>query len=669
MKKIFLLLVAMVAVSGMCLAQSGSCGDNLNWSYDGAGTLTITGTGEMTDFTYMANEPWYSFQADITSVSLPNGITRIGEHAFYNCSNLATINLPSGLLTIGNGAFDHTALTAVVLPEGVTTLGMNAFNYCPSLVSVTIPTSVTDLSRQAFWNCILLADVTVHWTTNDALPTLGIDVFRNIKANAKLHVPYGTTSLYSAAAQWSSFNIVEMNPQGKCGDNLYWEYDPSTTTLTITGKDDMWDYLGTAPAPWHDYRTEITTVILPNELTGIGSYAFYNCSNLTSVTIPNSVTSIGDYAFEGCSGLTSVILPSSLQSIGNNAFRNCKILTSIDIPSNVTSIGQYAFNGCKALESVTIPEGVTAINSATFLGCIGLTSINLPSHLTSIGSSAFKNCSTLTSITLPISVTAISTHSFDRCTGLTDMYVSWETNITGVGSLVFDGVTLANIRLHVPCGTKSAYAAASVWQDFTIVDPCEGHYPITAKADPNDASTYYSTFYYGTAKYLVPENVEAYAAAVDGGNLVLTKIADAGEVLPAETAVILKSTIGSYTMVPSTDAAITNTAGNQLLGVDETTTAPEGCYVLSGHSSDNSIVEVGFYTFSGTLGAHKAYLVMPSSNPAPPRYLRFVFDSAMDIEQPTSDSSLKGGEKILLDGVLYIERGEHLYNAQGVRVK
>ena len=101
------------------------------------------------------------------------------------------------------------------------------------------------------------------------------------------------------------------------------------------------------------FGTQVTEYIIGDEVTSIGDYAFYDCSNLTSVTIGNSVTSIGGGAFRGCSGLTSVTIPNSVTSIGNGAFSNCSGLTSVTIPNSVTSIGDWAFMGCSDLISVT----------------------------------------------------------------------------------------------------------------------------------------------------------------------------------------------------------------------------------------------------------------------------------------------------------------------------
>ena len=155
------------------------------------------------------------------------------------------------------------------------------------------------------------------------------------------------------------------------------------------------------------FGSQVTKYIIGDNVKGIGSYAFKDCSSLTSITIPNSVTSIGSSAFYGCSSLTSVTIPNSVTSIGSSAFDGCSSLTSVTIPESVTSIGDSAFDGCSSLNSVTIGESVTSIGKSTFYGCSSLTSVTIPNSVTSIGSSAFDGCSNLQSLTIGAGVLSI----------------------------------------------------------------------------------------------------------------------------------------------------------------------------------------------------------------------------------------------------------------------
>ena len=136
---------------------------------------------------------------------------------------------------------------------------------------------------------------------------------------------------------------------GTCGENLTWTLSDDGV-LTISGTGDMTDYYSYSEfAPWHEYADRIQTVIIGKGVTGIGSYAFSDCSSLTSVSIPDSVTSIGYGTFYGCSSLPGVTIPNGVTSIGALAFENCNSLTNVNIPNGVTYIEYGTFYGCSSL--------------------------------------------------------------------------------------------------------------------------------------------------------------------------------------------------------------------------------------------------------------------------------------------------------------------------------
>ena len=167
-------------------------------------------------------------------------------------------------------------------------------------------------------------------------------------------------------------------------------------------KDYTMDSYKTDPASAHSVlktKPEVKSIVIPNSVTNIGGYAFYDCLGLTSITIPDSVTSIGNYAFGVCSSLTSITIPDSVTNIGEWAFSSCFMLTSIIIPDSVTNIGRSAFCWCSGLTSITIPDSVTNIGEWAFDHCSSLTSITIPNSVTSIGRSAFSSCSNLASVT------------------------------------------------------------------------------------------------------------------------------------------------------------------------------------------------------------------------------------------------------------------------------
>lgn len=197
------------------------------------------------------------------------------------------------------------------------------------------------------------------------------------------------------------------------------------------------------------------------------------------------------------------------------------------------------------------------------------------------------------------------------------------------------------------------------------------NFAIAAKQDPDDAGLYYSTFY-STQKYALPnDGTKAFVAKINGSDMNMTEIASGDQVIPAETAVILQSPTASFSLTPSDGVAVTfDSDKNQLLGTDSEMAAPENCYVLSGKSDDNTVTGVGFYKYTGTLAAHKAYITVSGEVAHAPRKLRFVFNkdnTATGVDQVSSDQVQS--TKVLRDGQLIILRGNKEYNAQGQIVK
>ena len=140
-------------ITAKAAEDSGTCGkdgDKVTWSYD-AGTLTISGTGEMADYSNSSQSPWYGYRNDIENVAIGDGVTSIGKYAFYECSSLTSITIPDGVTSIGTYAFRNcSSLTSITIPNSVTSIGDCAFYGCSSLTSITIPNSVTSIGKLAF---------------------------------------------------------------------------------------------------------------------------------------------------------------------------------------------------------------------------------------------------------------------------------------------------------------------------------------------------------------------------------------------------------------------------------------------------------------------------------------------------------------------------------------
>ena len=181
--------------------------------------------------------------------------------------------------------------------------------------------------------------------------------------------------------------------------------------------------------------TNLTSVTIPDSVTDIGEKAFSLCGRLTSVTVGNGVTNIGDYAFNACTSLTSVAFGSAVTRIGNSVLQNCNALANVTIPNSVTQIGDSAFNNCTNLTSVALPDSVTRIGNRAFFNCACLTSAKTGDGVTRIGDYAFFNCTSLTNVEIGIRVTSIGNNAFLYCRNLTGITIP--DSVTGIGNSAF----------------------------------------------------------------------------------------------------------------------------------------------------------------------------------------------------------------------------------------
>ena len=274
-----------------------------------------------------------------------------------------------------------------------------------------------------------------------------------------------TTETVEETAGMLAEDVID---SGTCGDDLTWMLTRDGT-LTISGSGEMWGYIGSSTAPWYKNREDIVNVVVTSGVTGIGYWAFEDCSGLTSITIPEGVTSIGSAAFDGCSSLSSITIPEGVTSIGDWAFEDCSSLSSITIPEGVTSIESGTFSHCSSLSSITIPEGVMSIGIEAFRDCSSLSSITIPESVTSIEGYAFSGCSSLSSITIPESVTSIEKGTFSGCSSLSSITIP--ESVTSIGRGAFSGCSsLTSVR--IPDGVTKigdwAFSGCSSLTSITI---------------------------------------------------------------------------------------------------------------------------------------------------------------------------------------------------------
>ncbi len=252
-----------------------------------------------------------------SSYNIPNGVTSIGDSAFYYQDGLSSVTIPNSVTSIGNYAFSNCkGLSSVIIPNSVTSIGNYAFSNCKGLSSVITPNSVTSIGGNAFADCSGLTSLTI----SNGVTSIGNYAFSNCSGLKSVTIPGSVTSI---------------------GGNAFSNCS-GLTSLTIT-----------------------------NGVRSIDYNAFGNCGKLKSVTIPSSVTSIGSSAFADCSGLKSInVDPKNVSYISENG-----VLFNYD----KTILLQYPVG--KADASYVIPDGVTGIYPRAFASCNGLTSVTIPDKI------------------------------------------------------------------------------------------------------------------------------------------------------------------------------------------------------------------------------------------------------------------------------------------------
>ena len=255
--------------------------DNLTWTLTADGTMTVSGTGAMKAYD-IDDSPATQKKDSVKAIVIEDGVTSIGDYAFWNCTGLTSISIPNNVTSIGSSAFESCSqLASIEIPSSVTSIGDYAFSGCSGLTSVNIPEDVTSIGERVFMNCSQLASIEIP----KSVTSIGKYAFSGCSGLTSITILGGVTSI---------------------GDFAF------------------------------SSCSQLASIEIPSSVTSIGNSAFWNCTGLTSITIPNRVTSIGNFAFRYCRSLASITIPDSVTSIGVVAFDSCTNLKTISLSCGST---------------------------------------------------------------------------------------------------------------------------------------------------------------------------------------------------------------------------------------------------------------------------------------------------------------------------------------------
>ena len=503
MRKYISIFLSFIILCSLCLLchinalaaeESGQCGDDVYWAFSSDGTMTLSGSGPMWDYSYENPEFSYLIE-DIKSLVVEEGISTIGSYAFMNAANIQSISLPESMEEIKGAAFyKNSSLTEIDIPAKVSYIGDHAFAYCANLQRVEFLGSAPKVGIAPF------KDVNTQgvypkgdssWSY-EARQSIGSDFRWSSKDNGAEHshfyyaeitvAPSCTEQGYTkhscscgdvyidnytqpaghSFGEWytakepsstekglqqrdctlcDEFETRALEPEEGTGipsqgnldfaGNVKWTFS-SDGTLTITGNDKI--LINTI------FRTsqQIRKVIIEEGIEELPYGLFEGCTNLESVSLPSSLRKIDECVFKDCSSLKELVLPEGLEIIDAMAFQGCTALEKLSVPSTIKDIGYSVFENCSSLTDIQLSENLSILGESMFRNC-GLKEITIPASIKVIPDKAFFDCASLENVSLQNGLESIDESAFSGCSSLTS--ISFPDSVQEIGYSAFSGCT------------------------------------------------------------------------------------------------------------------------------------------------------------------------------------------------------------------------------------
>lgn len=526
-----ILLVLLTALTllplGALADDNNKCGENLTWELDEIGILTISGTGDMYDYSEDYLAPWNEHCLEITNVTISGGVTSIGTSAFTGCSNIQQIKIPDSVEHIDPYAFSFCkGLHTVQLPSSLTLISEELFAECDNLRNLSIPDTVTEIGANAFLRCKAFSLETLP----SGIQRIGAAAFENCGRIEELVLPetlehigkaaftgtvIGKASFAGTPERWTAIGgdacCIAQDKidflEHTCNFSG-WEYDEHKHWQQCTcGKtQNEGEHTGTGKTcdvcgavlsealgsgsidgglSWSLSRSGVLTISGSGKMPDFSSVA--NAApwdkqkdKIQSAVIESGVQSISGGAFSGCTALEKVSISETVTQIDLNAFGGCTSLAAFEVAADnkaFSSDGGVLFSAGKKLlrcpvgksADYTVPSGTVAIAGGAFKDCAKLESLVIPDSVTAIGKSAFENCAALKRITLPKSIAKLEALTFSGCAALAE--IALPDGLKTLGEKVFSGcAALKSVKIpaEVTVIPTEAFSGCSSLESITI---------------------------------------------------------------------------------------------------------------------------------------------------------------------------------------------------------